>query len=53
MTATAFHSPWQRSGYVALVAGIRRVLRPLGYLEHRYIASLVSANNRRVAQHLK
>jgi hypothetical protein len=53
MTATVFHSPWQRSGYVALVAGIRRVLRPFGDLEHRYIASLVSANNRRVARHLE
>jgi hypothetical protein len=52
MTTAAFRSPWQRSGYVAVVAGIRRVLRPFGDLEHRYIASLVRANNRRVARHL-
>ena len=52
MSTAAFRSPWQKRGYVALVAAARWILRPFGSLEERYIAKLVTDNNRRVAQHL-
>jgi len=49
----SFQSPWQSRRYVALVAAARWVLRPFGDLEDRYIAKLVTDNNRRVARHLE
>ena len=48
----SFASPWQRSGYVRLVAAARRLLRPFGRAEHALIAWLADNQNRRVARHL-
>ncbi len=50
---TAFRSPWQRPGFFQLVAVVRRLLRPCGRLEDRFINRLVTANNERVTRYLK
>ncbi len=49
----SFASPWQRSGYVRMVAATRRLLRPFGRAEHDLIAWLARRQNQRVARHLK
>jgi len=49
---TVFHSPWQRPGFVLLVEAVRRLLRPFGGLEQRFITRLVADNNRRVTRYL-
>ena len=36
----SFRSPWQFSWYVAWVALVRRILRPWGQFENRYIEHL-------------
>ncbi len=48
----SFHSPWQSSWYVAWVALVRRVLRPWGQFENRYIEHLAHRQNLRVRRHL-
>ncbi len=48
-----FTSPWQRLGYVRLVAAVRLVLRPWPAAESRFIDRLVDAQNRRVLSHLR
>jgi hypothetical protein len=52
MSTVRFVSPWQRPGYVFFVAVLRRLLRPWGELENRFIEKLVADQNRRVTRHL-
>lgn len=49
----SYASPWQRSWYVRMVAGARRLLRPFGRAEHDLIAWLARRQNQRVARHLR
>ncbi len=49
----AFSSPWQRRGFVRLVALARWVLRPWPGAEDRFIDRLVADQNRRVGDHLR
>lgn len=47
-----FSSPWQSAHYVRTVDVTRRLLRPFGSLEQKYIDRLATAQNRRVHRHL-
>ena len=47
-----FTSPWQSPVFVNWVAITRRLLRPFGDLEQKYIDRLADAQNRRVHRHL-
>jgi len=48
-----FSSPWQSSVFVGWVGAVRRVLRPFGDLESRFIAAVVRRQNRRVRAHFR
>lgn len=48
----SFTSPWQSRAFVRSVDAIRRVLRPFGELESRFIAWLAEMQNRRVHRYL-
>ncbi len=50
---TTFTSPWQRRGFVHLVAVVRLLLRPWPAAENRFIDRLVEDQNRRVRIHLR
>ncbi len=47
----SFRSPWKSSAYVRRVDWIRRLLRPFGDLEDRYIVHLAEKQNRLVQKH--
>ncbi len=47
-----FTSPWQSRSFVKSVAILRRVLRPFGNLEEKYIGRLADTHNRRVHKYL-
>jgi uncharacterized protein len=47
-----FSSPWQSTHFVRTVEMTRRLLRPFGSLEQKFIDSLAAAQNRRVHRHL-
>jgi hypothetical protein len=52
MSRAGFRSPWGNRAFVGLVELVRRVLRPFGAGENRFIAALVTAQNRRVLAYL-
>lgn len=47
-----FRSPWQSALFVRRVQWTRKLLRPFGGLEQRYIDRLTDEQNRRVVRHL-
>lgn len=49
---TEFRSPWQSALFVGRVHWTRKLLRPFGRLEQRYIDRLTAEQNRRVHRHL-
>ncbi len=49
----SFTSPWQSLLFLRTVQLVRHLLRPLGDLENRYIATLVERQNQRVRQHFQ
>lgn len=52
MKKTSYSSPWQHPSYVRFVQIIRRILRPFGPLENKFIAAVVTDHNKKVTKHL-
>jgi len=48
----SFASPWRHAWFVRGVAVLRRLLRPFGGAEERFIVALTNRQNRRVRSHL-
>lgn len=49
----SWRSPWQSRAYVASLAAVRRLLRPVPRWEERFVEGLVRVQNRRVRRHLR